>query len=110
MGIWFDTLEWKTGIFVHSFASCPKVPRQKKESVLPCGLLTAPAWPTPFPAYAASTTAAPGIVRRASSATPVPVVNETFSLLLSGLRLSFKGSSFFGSFGQGSTGIQSMLL
>lgn len=43
----------------------------------------------------------PSIVRRASSATPVPVVNETLSLLLSGLRLSFKGSSFFGSFGQG---------
>jgi len=52
----------------------------------------------------------PSIVRRASSATPVPVVNETFFLLLSGLRLSFKGSSFFGSFGQGSTGTQSMLL
>ncbi|KAK8499061.1 hypothetical protein V6N12_075912 [Hibiscus sabdariffa] len=46
----------------------------------------------------------PSIVRRASSATPVPVVNETFFLLLSGLRLSFKGSTFFGSFGQGSTG------
>lgn len=52
----------------------------------------------------------PSIVRRASSATPVPVVNETFFLLLSGLRLSFKGSSLFGSFGQGSTGTQSMLL
>jgi hypothetical protein len=37
----------------------------------------------------------PRIVRRASSATPVPVVNETFFLLLSGLRFSFKGSSFF---------------
>ncbi|KAK8485791.1 hypothetical protein V6N11_034318 [Hibiscus sabdariffa] len=41
------------------------------------------------------------IVRRASSATPVPVVNKTFFLLLLGLRLSFKGSTFFGSFGQG---------
>lgn len=40
----------------------------------------------------------------------VPGVKETFSLLLSGLRLSFKGSSFFGSFGQGSTGTQSILL
>lgn len=38
----------------------------------------------------------PSIVRRASSATPVPVVNETFSLLLSGLRLSFKGYTFSG--------------
>lgn len=47
----------------------------------------------------------PSIVRRASSATPVPVVNETFFLLLSGLRLSFKGSTFFGSFGQGSTAV-----
>lgn len=38
----------------------------------------------------------PSIVRRASSATPVPVVNFTFSLLLSGLRLSFKGDTFCG--------------
>lgn len=36
----------------------------------------------------------PSIVRRASSATPVPVVNETLSLLLSGLRLSFDGFQF----------------
>lgn len=48
----------------------------------------------------ASADRVPSIVRRASSATPVPVVKETLSLLLSGLRLSFKGSTFFGSFGQ----------
>jgi len=52
----------------------------------------------------------PSIVRRASSATPVPVVNETFFLLLSGLRLSIKGSTVFGSYRQGTTGTQSMLL
>lgn len=40
----------------------------------------------------------------------VPGVKETFSLFLSGLRLSFKGSSFFGSFEQGCTGTQSILL